>query len=956
RWLKLYDEKLDRLDVARCLAEANLVNGDLLQILPSISAQEIDDRVKSKISLACLELLVPLTWPIEKTDTQMTVNHHRHIPYLQQAQLIYKRGILNDDHHQLLRAAVRIVLPSMSMPLAERSSRDEGIIKLLLYFLRNVAVISPPPTTRVDADENNATRSDTIKAFQKQDIFDLLLTVCSGIGEDFTVQDVVMLELLFHLMRGINTEQLYMEDIQVQEKAGKELSMLLSKEASLMQDSKRSAPTRHNKFGTMIWVKRDDHRYSTVSGQDVILNDRKILERLDQTKKWKRPRGKNTVPTQAQDDFDTPIRLTHEARKNLRNFVEEFLDSGFNPLFTSVQKAIQREADRVLDIHRRQFYFLISWFLRADKHRRAAAKAASQRVDVDEDSYSGIGGILTQESFITLNRFMQESYDNKEWQDLNAGMKCFTQILLTVQDMAESSVEDHRMVAENIQSRIFYEETTHDRIVSIVRNYSNQGFGYLDACTELAHVYLRSLEHYSKQNVEMQVRSKRRARKQKKAAAALEGAETADNQDDGEEAARLDEVEDAEEEEQVARAQVTSKERKFDFNRFASKFTSQACVNTFVELTKFYQDLTVNQLKRAHRFFHRVAFKMDLAVMLYRVDIIALLTKVVQGPGGLDVKRSDYREWEELVRRLIRKMVRKIEERPELAVELLFSKISPTVYFLEHGFEKQTVTRTHREVEIAGANIGMRDDDDDDDINDEDDDFLFPEGGPTMSKTEAIQDLKSKRRKRKRDEGDGPTAEELEARAKSRQRANLEKRRKIKSDLFIHDSDDESDAGKDEAFFAQEDKRREAYDRKVLQALQQGTSPRPGSQGKKRNASMASEDGSRKARRTSPLSDGENEDANLSFSTPPRPGSHNFDSSPETWAESSNHRLDSAGDMYGAASTSASSPINSAGLKDTDMTAVTIDPGPSGEDEDEMPVAFARRRMRAGFIIDSDSE
>ena len=31
RWLKLYDEKTGRMDVKRCLAEANLVKGDLLE-------------------------------------------------------------------------------------------------------------------------------------------------------------------------------------------------------------------------------------------------------------------------------------------------------------------------------------------------------------------------------------------------------------------------------------------------------------------------------------------------------------------------------------------------------------------------------------------------------------------------------------------------------------------------------------------------------------------------------------------------------------------------------------------------------------------------------------------------------------------------------------------------------------------------------------------------------------
>ncbi len=52
RWLKLYDEKTNRLDVARCLAEANLVNGDLLEILASTPEEAMEKRANAKIHLA----------------------------------------------------------------------------------------------------------------------------------------------------------------------------------------------------------------------------------------------------------------------------------------------------------------------------------------------------------------------------------------------------------------------------------------------------------------------------------------------------------------------------------------------------------------------------------------------------------------------------------------------------------------------------------------------------------------------------------------------------------------------------------------------------------------------------------------------------------------------------------------------------------------------------------------
>ncbi|KAL8830649.1 MAG: hypothetical protein Q9191_001305 [Dirinaria sp. TL-2023a] len=55
KWLKLYDEKANRLDVARCLAEANLVNGDLLEILAAWPEEATEDRLASKIALAACE-------------------------------------------------------------------------------------------------------------------------------------------------------------------------------------------------------------------------------------------------------------------------------------------------------------------------------------------------------------------------------------------------------------------------------------------------------------------------------------------------------------------------------------------------------------------------------------------------------------------------------------------------------------------------------------------------------------------------------------------------------------------------------------------------------------------------------------------------------------------------------------------------------------------------------------
>ena len=552
-------------------------------------------------------------------------------------------------------------------------------------------MLAPPNDAHMDTDEAEVSRSATIDTFQEQDLFQVILSIASSIGEDFVTQDVVILEILFFLLKGIDAEKLFMEDKKLNAKNTDELKDLMQKEKAMLAGYARHAPTRHNRFGTMIWMKRDDEKVTTISGQDVLGKAQASMDKMDATKKWNKPRQgrRKQDGSEEREEFDLPVSLTSSARKHIKAFVEEFLDSSFKPLFLHLRKAIERETERVETRHSRQYFYLVSWFLRAECARRrtmkerAADPKSPEVLSAEDESYGLVAEVMNQETFILLNRFMQKSQDEKAWRDLNAGLKCFTQILLTVHEMSESALEEDQEIAENIQNRIFYEESTHDRIVMILRSYKHQGFGYLDAVTELSHVFLRMLERYAKQNVDMQIRSKRRARKIKKKKAEKQGG-------DGEEEGNASETED------LQQAQKTVSERKFDFTRFAAKFVNQASVNTFVAFAKYFNDLDTEQLKRAHRFFHRVAFKMELGVLLCRVDILQLFNKMMKGPGGLDPESPAYREWDDFIKHFFRQVVKRVQERPELVVEMLFSKIPATIFFLEHGFDKEVNTRAPR--------------------------------------------------------------------------------------------------------------------------------------------------------------------------------------------------------------------------------------------------------------------
>ncbi len=662
------------MDVARCVYEANLIQGDLIPILAKWPEGSMDNKFKSRIVLSCFEVMVPLTWPIEQDRERMTVNHHRHIPVLELAQLQYKSAIINFDGARLLHSAVRSALPSMAVPIGDRTPRDHGIIKLVLFFLRNMAMIALSPGVKFNGDEIQISRSTTIDAFSYQDVFIVLLTIASNMGEDFRTEDTTVMEILYHLVKQVDVDKLFMDESQLNKAKAGELSDLMKQESAMLQSFNRKGPTRHNRFGTMVWVKREDGKMTSLSGQDALADAASRNKKMDDSKTF-RPTRRNKKENKDEKDLGLPTPLTPSAANQLRSLVEEFLDSGFNPLFLHIRKSIDREAPHVMAFHRRQFFYLVSWFLEAERGRRKRNKAKNKSTTEEVSSFNLIASVLNQEMFITLSKGLHESYDYKDWPSLSAAMRCFTQILLTIQEMTEEGTEDDQEIAENVLSRLFYEESTHDVIANIARTYKDQGFEYLDAATELVHHFLRVLEAYSKQNADMQIRSRKRARRKKKTETQENGVDDEENDESGQDEAAVER---------------TSKDRKFDFHRFTSRFTPQGVVDTFIAFTKYYRELNYTQLKRAHRYFYRLAFKQDMSVMVFRVDMLHMLSNMVNGPNALDKSSRMFKDWEELIKQLFRKCFKKIEDRPELIVEMLFSKLPATAFFLEYGYEKQT--------------------------------------------------------------------------------------------------------------------------------------------------------------------------------------------------------------------------------------------------------------------------
>lgn len=232
---------------------------------------------------------------------------------------------------------------------------------------------------------------------------------------------------------------------------------------------------------------------------------------------------------------------------------------------------------------------------------------------------------------------------------------------------------------------------------------------------------------------------------------------------------------------------------------------------------------------------------------------------------------------------------------------------------------------------------------------------LFPPN--PRSKSNALDELKKKRKKKSKNttEKEPLDDETVEARREARLTNNLARQAKIKSDLFIHASDEESDAEGDQEFFRLEEQRRKKQAENVKKAMSLGIPDKSAAKGKKASVRKRKSDTGTSApkRRRQGSSSGESlglsdddEDVMMADVDAASPGSQ----------ELAVGRA--ANDDEGTPLTSAEDELMfdddlAFGRNEPSKPAATDD---ADDDDDEETPIVPSRRVRGGFVLDSDSE
>lgn len=252
---------------------------------------------------------------------------------------------------------------------------------------------------------------------------------------------------------------------------------------------------------------------------------------------------------------------------------------------------------------------------------------------------------------------------------------------------------------------------------------------------------------------------------------------------------------------------------------------------------------------------------------------------------------------------------------------------------------------------------------DDSEGSDDLQDFMFPDNVRSKSNA-ALDQLRKKHKKRKltrRTEGEPLADKEVDERRRAREQAALDRRRKIKSELYIRDSDEEMDEEENRAFFAREEENRKNQAQRVLTALSVGRMEEGAA---KKRKSEGGDEAREKRRRQSESEDEEMNEHEREGDMEMEMDMMGIDSNSSPLQRNATSDDDLEIDDTPLSSQSQASHAESS--KETALreilqprlhSSINTKGREAGDSDDELPGSVPRRRrVRAGFVLDDSDE
>lgn len=726
RWIKSVDERNSTSDVALACADCGLLQNDLTVILcqwdkpaPGVT----QTRTTDKIMIACLELMVLLTWPTE-VDRKAAVEEYSSKARTRLAQLRYKHHILTYRNGKTIKAVIRLGLHALKIPEQDREPRDLSILRLIVYFLRNILYIEPLPESNGKKAVSNFLRypsgispddlsiASILPVLQSNNALVFLTSIAHSVLANIRDEQfgLLTMECLYLITRELQAETFFQETNSMASAhdatkvvppasaaAGLNLSALLSEEDKRKKHLKSLMSTRHGRFGTLLSLQNSSNAsYLAVSGQKALASTRDTLEKLDSTKKW----HKTSTFRYDSNSFvrAATASLYGKTAQIFLTFIDQLLSSGsFNNLLKFVSRYLTNLANdeigragilHAIDSHELASYFLtVSWFFRFKRNKSEKLSNTSLSPKEDGIGYGSVGAALSEVNFILLTSYLRSSFESRDYNSLHVAMVCFREMLLIANSIfskkrtqeeinliSEEDINEDRELAEGIIRKLFSQKEFLDMCVNIPKSADKHSPEFLKVVVSVVHILLKSFETLSNEDVHLFIKTRRRMRK-------LQNNDGLNQQMDREHWHLIDRGSDEEDDEEEIK--IITRERKLDYRNTEVRFFHPEIVSTHIKYLSRYEEMSHDEIKRGISYFHKLFVVHKDYSMLYRLDFMMTLQNL---QTFLPRSSSIRRHVDEFVIYFMKKFQESLLNFPT-AIEVLFPRFENLEYkgFLSTG-------------------------------------------------------------------------------------------------------------------------------------------------------------------------------------------------------------------------------------------------------------------------------
>ncbi|CAG8493001.1 4358_t:CDS:10 [Acaulospora colombiana] len=449
----------------------------------------------------------------------------------------------------ILRAILDLLSTYLSdekWEMGRRSRKDEEVIRLLLSFYNNLVAIEDLSVLHMSGIQM---QHQLVILYHEERIFETLFNLVS-IKKELSQWNLIIAEIFYHVFYNIDPRDLLKDHkAEAESRAQKLLEEELNK-----RELNRIRNTRHN--GT-YWINVPGKEY-TVRKRDAV---RGLVTKVVDSIKKEMPTRKPLVGEY--DKRKRSVRIRGPAQRYLKLVATQFLTRAFNGMTYSLY------CIRLRKIWKNSA--LLKFFLEFRNLLRNSDEPLEE-LTFDEFTksqydYDCVSTIMSPQGFDFVFNLIGNDRDDKLWSNIHFGLECLKQMA-----MKRSNDRQIRYKAEYIINKIYYNQDNLGLMVSLIKDYKGQSFGYLQSLIATIHVLLERLESCSKTKYEIVVKSSQKDK----------------NDDDDPE---------HEEDHNEMETEFSKVDREFHenhkciFELFEKKFVSDSVVSTFCKYLENYESL-----------------------------------------------------------------------------------------------------------------------------------------------------------------------------------------------------------------------------------------------------------------------------------------------------------------------------------------------------------------------------